>query len=98
MVKKHITSCCALCQITGGNNDTFNEIKALVEHIRLESTEESEINGNYGRGQRAIFTIVSPGENKYEVNLITLGFKQIAKLNRRRGYSVGDLKMYFLYW
>lgn len=99
MITKYSTPCCALCQITGENNDSFESIRDMVFSIQDESFDDYPVGTPNYKGQRSIFTIVSPGEDIYEANLKKLKFKKVAKnLNRRCGYPPGKLDMYLLSW
>lgn len=91
-------SCCALCQMTAGNDTPLSALEYMVEKTKAESEEVWNPNDRRS-GERAIFTIVAPGEYILEQNLIHLGFTMIQKFNRRNGYpNTGQLKMYFLHW
>ena len=59
--------------------------------------KNTEVGVTTGDGQTATFTIVSPGEDVLEQNLIELGYTLSHTFPRRVGYpDVGDLKMYII--
>ena len=95
-MRKVTTGCCALCQIEHLNNNTpkaFIE-KALVQ-LKIEKETNTEVGITTGNGQTATFTIVSPGEDILEQNLISLGYNMVHTFPRRKGYpELGDLKLY----
>lgn len=95
---KHQLSCCALCQMTAGNYTPLRDIKAFVEKTKAESKERWHYS-NRDSGERAIFSIVAPGEYILEANLKEAGFREIVQFDRRNGYpGAGELKlkMYFI--
>lgn len=96
-VKKHQLACCALCQISAGNEDSMQSIQAELNKLQVEA-QNVWTRKNRASGERAAFVIVAPGEDNLEKNLIDLGFQETAVFNRRNGYTPGILKMYFLNW
>lgn len=93
-MKKTITNCCALCQISVVNNMTpLEDLKQQIKKLTNESQETSIINEN-NKGQTSVFVITSPGEEILEDNLYSLGFKVKHTFNRRKGYPKGELKMF----
>lgn len=91
---KILTHCCALSQISAGNSTPIEEIKRLIQIAKHEK-QYNWLGKPKGFGERAFFCIISPGEEELENKLKLLQFKQISKFNRRAGYPVGILKMYF---
>jgi hypothetical protein len=96
-ITKTRTDCCALCQLSRVNNNTpIDAIEDKLEQLRVQMEANVEVGVTTGRGQTAVFTIISPGEDILEENLIQLGFNEIAHFPRRRGYpDIGVLKMMF---
>ncbi len=98
MISKKQLSCCALCQITAGDEDSIESINTQIEQLK----EEAKLEWNPGdrtSGERAAFVIVSPGETILASNLKKLGFEPITEFNRRNGYpKTGLLTMWFLKW
>jgi len=96
VIKKTTTDCCAMCQISKVNNDTpIEEIKKVINYLKVQKDANVEVGITTGNGQTAVFTIVSPGENILEKNLIKLGFENKHLFERRVGYpNIGNLKMY----
>lgn len=95
-IAKTTTDCCALCQLSRVNNYTpksyIEDALAILKRQKLANTEVGITTGN---GQTAVFTIVSPGEDRLEAKLISLGFNQVHTFERRKGYpKLGNLKMY----
>jgi len=92
---KTTTDCCALCQLSRVSNHTpVKVIEIKLEQLRREMEENVEVGVSRGKGQTAVFTIVSPGEDTLEANLISLGFQEVWQFSRRRGYpETGDLKL-----
>lgn len=93
MIQKHQTACCALCQITASNKDSYEDLKTMVDKIK-EDAKKSWIPSDRSGGERAIFIIIAPGEERLKENVETLGFSEIANFDRRNGYPLGVLKMY----
>lgn len=95
-MKKITTGCCAMCQIDQVNNDTtVEQLEFIIEKLTKEKYANTEVGITNGNGQTAFFTIVSPGENILENNLIKLGFVKAHEFERRVGYpKKGNLKMY----
>lgn len=93
---KTTTDCCALCQLSRISNDTpIKAIKNKLKILTKEKLANTEVGITTGNGQTAVFTIVSPGENILEKNLINLGFELSHLFERRVGYpNTGLLKMY----
>jgi hypothetical protein len=94
-MKKSLTDCCALAQLSGLNNNTT--IQELKEQLRKQF---DEIKNKYipgdssGKGQRALFVITTPTEEVLEYTLKHCGFKEIHQFPRRNGYPEGMLKMF----
>lgn len=97
---KVTTDCCALCQIAKVDNETsIDHLEYVIKKLKKEKENNKEVGITTGNGQTAVFTIIAPGENILEQNLIKLGFEQIHTFERRKGYNEisknpGDLKMY----
>lgn len=95
-MRKLTTGCCALCQIDQVNNET--KIEAMdfaLSLLKRQRDENTEVGITTGNGQTATFTIVSPGEDILENNLIELGYTKVWEFERRRGYpKEGNLKLY----
>tara|TARA_R110002124_G_scaffold281430_1_gene455650 strand:+ start:6934 stop:7233 length:300 start_codon:yes stop_codon:yes gene_type:complete len=93
---KTTTDCCALCQLSRVNNDTPKYlIQWKLDQLTKEMLANKEVGITTGNGQTSVFTIVSPGENELEKNLISLGFENKHEFERRIGYpNTGSLKMY----
>ena len=93
---KTTTDCCALCQLSRISNDTpKQDIQDKLDIFKVEMEVNTEVGITHGKGQTAVFTIVSPGEWVLEKNLKELGFVKVHEFERRRGYPpIGDLKMY----
>ena len=99
MVRRQTLSCCALAQLNCSNVDSIDAIWWEIEQMKREAKEYCYENEEmHGKGQRACFVITTPLEQNLEKNLKILGFKVITKLDRRRGYPQGELKMYLLRW
>jgi hypothetical protein len=94
-MKKTITDCCALCQISGVNNATsLYELELKLGILTSEMVKNTEVGGNSGLGQTSVFVVTSPGEEVLEYNLKRTGFKKVNTFERRKGYPIGVLKMY----
>lgn len=93
MIQKHQTACCALCQLTASNEDSYEDLIDAIGKIQ-ESADKSWTPANRSGGERAIFVIVAPGEDNLRNNLIKLNFKKTVQFNRRNGYPIGKLEMY----
>lgn len=92
-------SCCAMCQVSCNNDDSYEELNAMIQRTKKESKLEWNPNDR-ASGERAIIVITTPWENNLEANLKKLNFKVIKDdLKRRNGYpQVGNLKMWMLNW
>lgn len=95
-MRKIPTGCCALCQLDRVSNETpIQEIKNFLKISKLQMENNTDVGVSDGTGQTAVFTIVAPGEDILEKNLIELGFKHKHTFPRRIGYlPISDLKMY----
>jgi len=95
-MKKTITDCCALSQLSRVSNETpIKAIQAEIDIMTAQMKANTEVGITTGNGQTAIFTIVSPGEHILQRNLETLGFVNVHQFPRRVGYpKTGDLKMF----
>lgn len=95
-MRKITTGCCALCQLDKLNNKTSEkDIKNVLDNLKIEMEANTEVGITTGNGQTATFTIVSPGEDILENNLINLGYVHVHSFSRRKGYpELGDLKLY----
>jgi len=94
-MEKTTTACCALCQLNNvGDDTTLDEFKAKLKRLTMEMLINKEVDYTYGRGQTAVFVIVSPNEHLLRSNLKTLGFEYKHTFARRVGYPNGDLQMY----
>ncbi len=97
-IKKFQTTCCAMCILSAGNEDSIEDLQKLIDRTKKESEKKWSV---YDResGERAIQIVTTPYEAELEGNLKKLGFKEIAKINRRNGYpQVGKLKLHMLSW
>ena len=95
-MRKVTTGCCALCQLDRVSNDTpITSLEWSLEILKRQKEANTEVGISTGNGQTATFTIVSPGEDKLEDNLIKLGYTKVWEFERRKGYpKEGNLKMY----
>lgn len=95
-MRKVTTDCCALCQIAQVGNDTPKEdLQNALDILSDQKEKNIEVGYTTGGGQTATFTIVSPGEDELEANLIELGYTKIWEFERRKGYpATGMNKMY----
>lgn len=95
-MRKITTGCCALCQLDQVSNHTsITEFEWALEVLKRQKEENTEVGITTGNGQTATFTIVSPGEDKLEANLIKLGYTHVWTFERRKGYpATGDNKLY----
>lgn len=95
-MRKVTTGCCALCQLDQVSNDTsITEFEWALEVLKRQKEENTEVGITTGNGQTATFTIVSPGEDELEANLIKLGYTHVWTFERRKGYpATGDNKLY----
>lgn len=92
---KTTTDCCALCQISHVTNQTtVAELENTIEILSEQKKRNNEVGFTSGRGQTAVFVIVSPNEEKLRTNLEGLGFKSSHTFERRVGYPAGMLDMY----
>ena len=96
-IKRFGTFCCALGQLSLNNGHTLEQINNAVNYIKKE-TEVKWRPDNRDGGERAMFVIVSPGEDKLEYNLVQAGFTMEYEFKRRNGYPDGILKMYMISW
>ena len=95
--KKWQLSCCALCQITAADWTPIELLQYEIDKLKREAKMTWNMN-NRDSGERACFVITTPDEPNLCANLTVLGFKPIAKFNRRNGYPKGKLTMWFLSW
>lgn len=95
-MRKVTTGCCALCQIDRvGNKTPIDSLKAALELLTKQKEENTEVGVTTGDGQTATFTIVCPGEDELEANLIELGYTMVWEFERRKGYpTTGNNKLY----
>lgn len=95
-MRKVTTGCCALCQIDQVSNDTpIDNLERVLAQLSKEKEANTEVGITTGNGQTATFTIVSPGEDELEANLIKLGYTHVWTFERRKGYpATGDNKLY----
>jgi hypothetical protein len=94
-INKYSTSCCALCQIAQLDNNTTEEaIQTEIDKLTKEMHRNKDVGISYGTGQTAVFTIISPGEDRLEAKLIKLGFQKTYDFQRRKYYPKGALKMF----
>ncbi len=98
MIKIHQTECCALIQITCGNEDTRDSIKRVIDVLIKEADSQSFVMMPKGYGARAVFVISCPGEELLEANLKAIGFEHTRTFGRRKGYLPGVNKMWMLNW
>lgn len=93
----HGTTCCAMGFLSLNCNHSIQEIKDILAHIKRDSLTKTFKPSERRFGERNIVTIVvHPKEDQLEINLISLGWKCIAKdLPRRNGYPKdASLRMY----
>ena len=96
-MKFNPTDCCALAHLCDINNDTgLDLLKAVLLYRKQKMLENKEVGVSTGEGQAAIFSIISPGEDRLEKKLKLLGFKEVTTFDRRKGYPKGRLKMYLI--
>lgn len=94
-MKKTLTGCCALAQLSGlNNNTTIQELKEQLS-IQFDELKNKYVPGDAsGKGQRALFVITTPTEDVLECTLTHCGFQEIHQFPRRNGYPDGLLKMF----
>lgn len=95
------TPCCALAQLSCGNDTKLSDLRHLIALKQKEAMSADYYRPDGPRtdgGERAVFVIVSPGEDVLAHNLAALGFRSIAGFNRRNGYPAGYLSMWMLSW
>jgi len=86
-IVKTTTDCCALCQLSRVHNHTpISAIQTRLDKLTHEMKSNVEVGVTTGNGQTAVFTVVSPGEDKLLSNLKKLGFLPVHKFPRRKGY------------
>lgn len=95
---KVLTACCALCQITCGNDTTTEELQGMIDQLKKEADEKDHLGTPNEIGQRACFVITTPNEGELETKLKQLGFSPTYGFNRRKGYEPGRLFMWMLQW
>ena len=95
MIQKHQTACCALCQITASNEDSYEDLYKAIEEIKLSTREMWHPSDRRG-GETTVYVITAPGEDKLVKNLRDLGFVRTLEFPRRNGYQPGRLKMWTL--
>lgn len=96
-MKINATQCCALAHLCQVSNDiNINELKRIISLKRIEMKTNKDVGISYGTGQTAMFTIVSPGEDRLENVLKECGFEFQYEFARRVGYPDGMLKYYLL--
>lgn len=95
-MRKFPTRCCALAQIAEVGDDTpIESLEWAIEVLKRQKEDNKEVGVSTGNGQTAIFTIVSPGEDVLESNLISLGYTMVWEFERRKGYpKTGMNKLY----
>lgn len=95
-MRKITTGCCALCQLDQVSNDTpIMSLEWSLEVLKRQKEANTEVGVTTGNGQTATFTVVSPGEDQLEANLISLGYTKVWEFERRKGYpKEGNLKLY----
>lgn len=95
-MRKVTTGCCALCQIDQVSNHTpISDLDHALNVLKGQKEDNVEVGISTGNGQTSTFTIVSPGEDKLEANLIELGYTKVWEFERRKGYpKEGNLKLY----
>ncbi len=98
-ISKVLTSCCALCQITAGNNTSKAELKAELKKLKREAYETDHYHTENNIGQRAAFVITTATEGPLENTLKSLGFTHVWTFDRRKGYPrTGPNKMWLKNW
>lgn len=99
MVKKYGSPCCALALIKAENEDSFEDLQAIVETCRAESKQNFtrclSSYENY-QGQTALHCVTTVAEPQLEANLEKLGFQVIREVRRRTGYEQTPLKLWWL--
>lgn len=100
-VSRYRTNCCALGQLSLNNDHPQSLIKEVIEEIKNEVNNVGVSPMSRLYGERAIFvSVLIPGEEILEKNLIELGFKYIYEFHRRAVY--GDektmIRMYIYSW
>jgi len=93
---KTLTACCALCQLSGLNNETkFDDLMQELLHLSAESrNKDFKVGDDSGKGQTSVFVITTPNEKQLRKTLKAAGFKKVHSFKRRQGYPEGKLKMY----
>jgi hypothetical protein len=80
------TRCCALSQLSLGNNTNKEDLVSLLEHHRFM------VRG--GDTGKTLFAITTPQEKKAEKLLEGLGFKVFRTLSRLKHHGRSRLKMW----
>lgn len=94
-MKKTNTDCCALCQLSGlDNNTTSTELDEMLWELSNDAEVKYYPGDKSGKGQTSVFVITTPNEKKLRKLLKNTGFKKIHVFDRRTGYPEGKLKMY----
>ncbi len=94
-IKRFTTECCALGQLSLGNQHSVEEIQKVLDEIRSESKEKWWGKSKEG-GDRAIFVITTPSEETLAENLKKIGFQSVSQFPRRNGYPEGMLTMWII--
>lgn len=88
---KNSTDCCAMCQISGINNDTdSNEILEFLKAQKKEALENKDVYVGKDTGQTFVTCVVTlPDEEELMAKLKKLGFIVLLNFPRRVGYPKG---------
>jgi hypothetical protein len=90
------TMCCALGTLSMDNSTTLEEIEEVINDIKEETTPD---NMRRNGGEKAIFVITLPSEERLAENLEKFGFKMVYEFHRRDCYPQDHmLKMWIYSW
>ncbi len=99
IIRKHATPCCAMALLHGmNNNTTYSQLSNLLERLREEKVNNTEVGVSTGNGQTLLQAVVSPGEYKLREVLEKAGFVKAFEFERRVGYpKTGNLEMFMVH-
>ena len=91
------SSCCAMGLMSAKDYHTYDDIKKCVDFLIKDSDNQNHKPSERNWGEKTIQCVISPGEENLEKSLQKVGFRLISSgLKRRKGYPVGQLKLYLL--
>ncbi len=90
------TNCCALIQLSAGNDDPIDTLRQVIAGLKIEALK-TWTPAEQG-GQRAVFCVTTPNEVPLEAKLDALGFNPVSTFARRNGYPEGQLTMWLMHW